>query len=414
MFDLLAAKPAGGAALDQVAIASGAALVVTFALMWLGLGHRSGRVALLGRLGTFSQRVSGLPAWAAIPAGMIVVSLITALFGMLLGHLPAHRAGPRRGPAGQRRPLLHPRRAVRRLRRRRSSRCACRWSARAASRCGSPTTGTRPLGGVLIAAAGGVLADRLPARRRLAPAVRPGRDAVGPDAPDADRRRGDDARRAGRAVRRGACGQPAPPGAAASSRGRAACAASRCRGALLLGLSTFQAEFDFGVPQFRMIFQPMLIMLAAGVALVAARIWLGRGAALGAALFFLAMRGVMALLVGPVLGEPTPHFPLYVGRGAAGRADRAARAPRRCRWRSRCGRRDRHGRPGRRVGLDARVDAAALARRAGAGGRLFGLVDRASRAACVGGLARRAAERGPHAVAAARRRARAARWSSSC
>ncbi len=73
-------------------------------------------------------------------------------------------------------------------------------------------------------------------------------------------------------------------------------------GALLLGLSTFQAEFDFGVPQFRMVFQPMLIMLAAGVSLVAARIWLGRGAALGAALFFLAMRGLMALLVGPVLG----------------------------------------------------------------------------------------------------------------
>jgi hypothetical protein len=83
-------------------------------------------------------------------------------------------------------------------------------------------------------------------------------------------------------------------------------------GAFLLGLSTFQAEFDFGVPQFRLVFQPMLVMLAAGVALVAARIWLGRGAALGAALFFLALRGLMALLVGPVLGEPLPHFPLFL------------------------------------------------------------------------------------------------------
>ena len=104
-------------------------------------------------------------------------------------------------------------------------------------------------------------------------------------------------------------------------------------GAFLLGLSTFQAEFDFGVPQFRMVFQPMLVMLAAGVALVAARIWLGRGAALGAALFFLAMRGLMALLVGPVLGEPLPHFPLYPGRGRARRADRAAGPRGRCRWR---------------------------------------------------------------------------------
>jgi hypothetical protein len=36
-------------------------------------------------------------------------------------------------------------------------------------------------------------------------------------------------------------------------------------------LSTFQAEFDFGVPQFRLVFQPFLIALAAGVALVAGR-----------------------------------------------------------------------------------------------------------------------------------------------
>ena len=42
-------------------------------------------------------------------------------------------------------------------------------------------------------------------------------------------------------------------------------------GGLLIGLSTFQGEFDFGVPQFRMVFHPMLIALAAGMALVAAR-----------------------------------------------------------------------------------------------------------------------------------------------
>jgi hypothetical protein len=83
-------------------------------------------------------------------------------------------------------------------------------------------------------------------------------------------------------------------------------------GALLLGMSTFQGEFDFGVPQFRFVFQPMLIALAAGTALVAARVWLGRGAALGAVGFFLAVRGIIAVVVGPVLGEATPHFPLYV------------------------------------------------------------------------------------------------------
>ena len=33
-------------------------------------------------------------------------------------------------------------------------------------------------------------------------------------------------------------------------------------GSFLVALSTFQAEFDFGVPQFREVFQPILIMLS--------------------------------------------------------------------------------------------------------------------------------------------------------
>jgi len=83
-------------------------------------------------------------------------------------------------------------------------------------------------------------------------------------------------------------------------------------GGLMLGLSTFQAEFDFGVPQFQLIFQPMLLMLAAGVGLVLARVYAGPGAALGAAGFFILLRGGLALLVGPALGQTMPHFPLYV------------------------------------------------------------------------------------------------------
>ena len=49
-------------------------------------------------------------------------------------------------------------------------------------------------------------------------------------------------------------------------------------GGLLIGLSTFQAEFDFGVPQFQLVLEPIMLAFAAGVALVAARIWIGRGA----------------------------------------------------------------------------------------------------------------------------------------
>jgi len=53
-------------------------------------------------------------------------------------------------------------------------------------------------------------------------------------------------------------------------------------------------------------------MLAAGVGLVAARLYAGRGAALGAVVFFLLARGLLALLIGPLLGETTPHLPLYI------------------------------------------------------------------------------------------------------
>jgi hypothetical protein len=82
-------------------------------------------------------------------------------------------------------------------------------------------------------------------------------------------------------------------------------------GALLIGMSTLQVEFDFGVPQFRGLFHPVLIALGAGVALVAVRIRLGRGGALAAVAFFWVARGL--LTVGIVAFErSTQHIPLYL------------------------------------------------------------------------------------------------------
>jgi hypothetical protein len=86
----------------------------------------------------------------------------------------------------------------------------------------------------------------------------------------------------------------------------------RIAGALLIGLSTFQAEFDFGVPQFQLLYQPVLIAFAAGVALVAARSILGRWGALKVLGMYVAIRGLLALFVGVAVGYTTPHFPLYV------------------------------------------------------------------------------------------------------
>ena len=84
-------------------------------------------------------------------------------------------------------------------------------------------------------------------------------------------------------------------------------------GGLLIGMSVYQIEFDFGVPQFRLVFQPMLIAAAAAVGTIVARMTMGKGAAIIAALFAIALRGTVALLVGPILGAPINWFPLYLG-----------------------------------------------------------------------------------------------------
>ena len=83
--------------------------------------------------------------------------------------------------------------------------------------------------------------------------------------------------------------------------------------AVLIALSAFQLEFDYGVPQWQALYQPVLIMLATSIGLVAARVALGRGWALLTAIDFVAVRGLLALVVGPGLGHVVPRFPLYVG-----------------------------------------------------------------------------------------------------
>jgi hypothetical protein len=83
-------------------------------------------------------------------------------------------------------------------------------------------------------------------------------------------------------------------------------------GGFLVGLSTFQAEFDFGVPQFRFVLEPIMVMAAASIALITARVRLGRGGALLTCLSFLVIRGSITFLVAVPLGRTVPHFPLYL------------------------------------------------------------------------------------------------------
>jgi hypothetical protein len=83
-------------------------------------------------------------------------------------------------------------------------------------------------------------------------------------------------------------------------------------GATLIGLSTLQLEFGFGVPQFQLVFHPVLIALAASIALVAARLRLGRGGAVAAAGFYLLVMTPMVLIIGPGFDHSFLHYPLYL------------------------------------------------------------------------------------------------------
>jgi hypothetical protein len=85
----------------------------------------------------------------------------------------------------------------------------------------------------------------------------------------------------------------------------------------LIGLSAFQLEFDLGVPQWQTLYHPVLIALAAGVALTAGRAALGRGGALVVAVGFVAFRLGLLVLTTGVWGLSAPLFPLYIGAAIA-------------------------------------------------------------------------------------------------
>lgn len=306
-----AEAPAAGAALGQVAIATTAAALLTAALLHIGFGHRSGRVKLLERAAARAERFSGMPGWLALPSMLASASLLTALFGMYWDislHIDRGRdAGPLANPAhyfilaglfgiftagfvAMVLPREKPSAAAVRLGR--------DWWA--------------PLGGVLICACGAFSLLGFPLDdiwHRLF-----GQDVTLWGPTHLMLIGGATMTLVGIAVLtvEGLRAKAANPELAGEHPGAVTARAVGLTGGLLIGLSTFQAEFDFGVPQFRLVFQPVLLMLAAGVGLVAARMYGGRGAALGAAAFFVAVRGALALAVGPGLGETTPHLPLYL------------------------------------------------------------------------------------------------------
>ena len=303
-----ASKPAGGAAISQVIIATAGAMVITAVLLWVMWAHRAGKIKWVGKLAGIAERQTGLPGWAALPTAFIGTSLLIAVFGMYWDislHIAEGRdEGPLANPAHYF--ILFGLFGV----------FFCGIISMALTK-GKPSIVSlkitrelwMPLGAMMILVCGSVSLLAFPMDdvwHRLF-----GQDVTlwGPThlllfggasfsilgiwvlQVEAARTRGQDI---------------------PSDTWLQKLIHVSLAGALLIGMSTFQGEFDFGVPQFNQWWHPILLAIAAGVALVAARVRLGRGGALAAVAFFIALRGLLALLVGPVLGEPTPHFPLYI------------------------------------------------------------------------------------------------------
>jgi hypothetical protein len=304
-------EPAKGAPIGDVIWGTAAATAATALVIWVAMAHRAGRIRWLQRLADFSSRVSGIPSWAALPGAITGMSLIVAGFGFYwdvakhidTGRDPSPFGTPAHYPiliglfgitvGGFTAIVLGTGRDVPT-----SVRIAEDWRA--------------PLGGLLIFICGAFALTGFPLDDVWHTLF--GQDVTlwGPthvlmiagaslaslgvwvllvEGQRASARAGDAVRDEPWWLRMRVVG---------------------AAGGFLIGLSTLQGEFDYGVPQFQLVFQPILIMFAAGVGLVAARLRLGRFGALQTVAFFLVLRGLFTLVIGPGFGLSTLHMPLYV------------------------------------------------------------------------------------------------------
>src|SRR5215218_7497173 len=88
---LLAAdtRPAGGAAIGEVILATGIGVGLTAVLLGLVFLHRTRRSTVLTRVGDRLGKATGVPAWVALPTVLTTISLLVALLGMLWD-IPLH------------------------------------------------------------------------------------------------------------------------------------------------------------------------------------------------------------------------------------------------------------------------------------------------------------------------------------
>src|SRR6266576_2428411 len=259
--------PAQGAAIGQVIGATLGMSLVTFGLFFLFHRRRTGRALWLKRLADRTGRLLGVPGWSALPSVLLVgVSLLVAVYGMYWDISIHLNEGRDPGPlanaahyfilAGLFGVFSSAVIAVALTGERRPSPSAVRlpggmWAPLGAVvifACGSVSLAAFPLddvwhrifgqdvtlwGPTHLLLIGGAAFSIIGAWILHAEGVR-ATDAADPEIPLAARLRD-----------------------------------LALIGSFLVGLSTFQAEFDFGVPPSRAVWQPLLLALGAGIGLVA-------------------------------------------------------------------------------------------------------------------------------------------------
>ncbi|MET4427119.1 hypothetical protein [Mycolicibacterium sp. 624] len=306
---LAAGTEGGGAAIGEVIGMSAVGLVVGVILIWVGYLHRARKITWLHDLGERAGRRFKRPAWVALPIMLFITTIISALFGFIWD-VSLH-IGNGRDPG----PLANPAHyfilfGLFLLFVAGCLACVLPYDKPGPSAVRITRTWYAPVGGLLMAGCGLYALIGFPLDdiwHRIF-----GQDVTlwGPT----------------HLMMIGGAGFSTLAALYLDHEGRRAAGEDAPKdgpglkfvqylafGGVVIGMSVFQIEFDFGVMQFRQVFEPMLIAAAGAFALVAARMMLGRGAAIVAALLAIALRGLMAVLVGPVLGAPINWFALYLG-----------------------------------------------------------------------------------------------------